>query len=320
MSQLESPQQRSSSIKSSQARRQTYQLASLDDKRMDGTEHLDLLHLPLLIPKRSEPVASTGSILLDSLIEDYADESPVLQDLSLIEISTLDNSDPREQEPIESQEYREYLEQSYSRTASSQPKPPNEALDHKPPATSQNSHTSLHPSAEPDESHQPSAEQAAISIADDGPADRESAASVGLLNINDELLFGGAYSDHFSIDPYMPLGDDGRVYILTYLLQHLSAFTVSQLQYGFPYNADPTLINQPDSPRYLTVLEESYFDLDDLNSMDELDSFKISNAAEDSQLRPPNTKSEPEELSEQVRLLKEKIELLNQKLEQITIS
>lgn len=319
MRQLESPQEKPFSIKSSQARQQTYQSASFDYERIDGGKELELLNLSLLIPKRLEPVASTGSILLDSLMEDHASESSLLHDLNLIEISAFHPLDPSSQEHIELQEYRDYLEQNYFQTAKSYPKPPGETSgDKSTGAISQNLPTSSHPPTEP-KSNQPSAEQAAIFIAADGPAARSSAASVGLLDINDALLFGGVYRNLFSVDPHMTQGDDDSVYILTYLLRHLSAFTVTQLQNGFPNSADPAVINQPDSTKYLTVLEISDFILDDLDSIDELDSPETP-TAEEAQLKASNTKSESEGLSEQVQSLMEEIELLNQKLEQITTS
>lgn len=44
------------------------------------------------------------------------------------------------------------------------------------------------------------------------------------------------------------------------------AFTVAQLQNGFPNNADPNVINRPNQPKYQTVLEFNSFQLSGLNN------------------------------------------------------
>lgn len=314
MSQLKSPKEKVSS-KDTQARQPIYQTANFDYKSLHIDRHLKPLDLSLLIPNGSKSVASTGSLLLDSLIEDGTNESFILQDLCLIEVSAFRQADQR-QERLESQER---LEQSYSKPTV-YPAPSDEVSDYESSgAIAKKSYSSKQPSTESQSQQNPSPQQAAASTADDGPVARESAASVGLLDIDDALLFGGAYSRLFSTDPYIAKVDDSRIYILTYLLRHLSAFKVTQLQDGFPNNADPAVINRPDPPRYLTVLEMSNFSLDDSDLIDDLDSLdKL--AAKDAQLRQKDPKSELDGLNEQMQALVERVEFLSKKLGQVTTS
>ncbi|MBE9060531.1 hypothetical protein [cf. Phormidesmis sp. LEGE 11477] len=366
MSQLKSLQEKSVSIKTTQAHQLPYQLANFGDKRLRESDRLELLNLPLLLSDRSKHTVSTGSILLDSLAAESANRAAALQDLSLIKIFTsyristsLERGDLErgdlEQGELEQGELEQEFEQSYPRPVSAGMKPPIERLDDDLSSAAVESSSSTEPalqSIKQADKHPATGLQSAAdpspqnttSTVDNGTTARESAASVGLLDIHDELLFGGAYSDLFSVDPHMMQVDDDRVYILTYLLRHLSDFTVIQLQNGFPHNADPAVINRADPPRYLTVLETSDFDLYDLNDLDDLDNsdhFDENNFDEDeldrlmveeAQLRQADierpidhqrqieTEIELDGLNAQVQVLHAKIELLSRKLEQVATS
>jgi len=152
----------------------------------------------------------------------------------------------------------------------------------------------------------------------DGKAARASAASVGLLDIDDTLLFGGAHGEISLADPYVEQLEDSPVYILAYLGQQVSAFTVTQLQNGFPNNADPNVINRPDSPKYHTVLEINSFQLSELDSRGKV-------AARSTQPMQPSTKQALEEhsntseldgLNAQIQDLNAQLEYLRSKLDQ----
>jgi len=154
-----------------------------------------------------------------------------------------------------------------------------------------------------------------------GKSARDSAAAVGLIDINDTLLFGGDHQNLASTDPFIsdsnPQNNDTGV--LSYLSQQVSAFTVGKLQSGFPNNTDPKVIHRPDPPKHKTVLAIRDFKLSQLDSEDP-------SAQQNQQTTMNNTRAQnvaanaPEfkALSQQVNALNRQIADLSQKLAQVT--
>lgn len=103
---------------------------------------------------------------------------------------------------------------------------------------------------------------------DDGRAARASAASVGLLDIDDTLLFGGAHGEISLVDSYATQVAASEVYILAYLSQHMSSLTVAQPQDGFLKYTHFCELNRPDLSRYQTVLDIGSFQLSGLGKYD----------------------------------------------------
>ncbi len=180
------------------------------------------------------------------------------------------------------------------------------------PATTQAATTQT-PASPPAVSTPPQKQVARSIETDNATAARVSAASVGLLDIDDTLLFGGAHGDLSAVDPYAMQIDDDKVYTLNYLLQRISAFTVAQLQNGFPYNADPKVTNSPSQPKYQAVLDIGSFELGSLDDVDK-------QAAQKSQIVQPNIRPDVSRLSAQVRALNAKVERLSKTLEQAVAS
>ncbi|MEM8503329.1 MAG: hypothetical protein AAF716_09275 [Cyanobacteria bacterium P01_D01_bin.1] len=153
---------------------------------------------------------------------------------------------------------------------------------------------------------------------DDGKAARASAASVGLLDIDDTLLFGGTHGEISLADPYVMQIEDSPVYILAYLSQHVSAFAVAQLRNGFPNNAAPEVINRPDPPAYQTVLESNSFKLSDLDGHSKvgLEHSQSVQTTSDLDLGEGSDEDSLNGLNAQIKNLNAQLEYLRQKLEQ----
>lgn len=151
----------------------------------------------------------------------------------------------------------------------------------------------------------------------DGKKARDNAASVGLIDLNDTLLFGGDRHDLASTDPFVddshsPDGSS-EIGVISYISQQISAFTVSKLKNGFPYNTDPKIINRANPPNRSTVLGLKDFKLGNLTALDE-------DPPAARQTQPPRSASNSElsALSQQVKMLNRKIADLSQKLAQVT--
>ena len=143
---------------------------------------------------------------------------------------------------------------------------------------------------------------------------RDGAASVGLIDITDTLLFGGDRPDLVSADPFIPKGSDLNVPgVLAYLTNQISAFTVDRLQSGFPYNTDPKVLNRLEQPKYKTVLSIDDFKLGQLVSSRE----EPKRLTGQQQVSPKND-TDVRSLSQQVEELNRKIADLTQKLAQVT--
>lgn len=149
----------------------------------------------------------------------------------------------------------------------------------------------------------------------DSKVARDSAAAVGLIDISDTLLFGGDHQNLASTDPFIseshPQGSETG--ILSYLSQQVSAFTVDELQNGFPHNTDPKVINRPDPPKHATVLGLQHFKLGKLDEKAAIPSQQTDNGNARSTTEP-----EINALSQQVNDLNRKIAELSQKLAQVT--
>lgn len=165
--------------------------------------------------------------------------------------------------------------------------------------------------------------QVALSATQQGPAfsrsmstsdkeARDSAASVGLLDLEDTLLFGGEQQDLFSTDPFMEMSAGSALGVLTYITLQVSAFTVSKPKGNFPYNTDPAVINRVEPPKRKTVLDLQHFQLGSLTNLDE-------ELPRPQQTQPPGQAAvDISALSQQVKRLNQKIADLSQKLAQVT--
>ncbi|MEO0884348.1 MAG: hypothetical protein AAFY54_00215 [Cyanobacteria bacterium J06648_10] len=165
--------------------------------------------------------------------------------------------------------------------------------------------------------------QIALSATQQGPAfshavgtsdkeARDSAASVGLLDLEDALLFGGEQQDLFSTDPLMEVSAGSALGVLTYITLQVSAFTVSKPKGNFPYNTDPAVINRVEPPKRKTVLDLQHFQLGSLTNLDE-------ELPRPQQTQPPGQAAvDISALSQQVKRLNQKIADLSQKLAQVT--
>ena len=289
---------------------------------------LELASLSLFIPGELPILESTGSSLLDSLTKDRTRETVALRSLGLVAVpsrvrpapSQLDPKQTNHRQPQKrsgpSKPFFAPLDSTIFQTATSKaPSVSDTSVDNDERVVRDRAAQKVaYPTKnEPTKAQSPSgsavhtspSKQTARSA--DSAAARASAASVGLLDIGDTLLFGGAHKDLSSIDPYVMQIDDSKVYTLTYLLQHLSAFTVAQLENGFP-NTDPRVVNRPDLPKYQTVLEDSSFQLSGLDNID-------GPAVSESRSVLPNTELNITSLSDQIRQLNAKVEYLSKKLE-----
>ncbi len=316
----------------------TYQLTSLTYNLLrEGSSELVGLS-SLLMPSAPPTQDSTGSTLLDSLTKDLTRETPSLRSLDLIAVSDKQQDPQSHPNRIRSKPMSAALNSALfggaqpstqAATASQLPSSSDSALTHRDSSATKEtairdrtrdsagqkvvrSNRTQSPSNSSAVSTAP-AKPAARSV-DRGTAARTSAAAVGLLDINDTLLFGGTHGDISAVDPYTTQIDNNEVYTLRYLLQHLAAFTVVQLQNGFPYNADPKVISWPGRPKYQTILDIDSFELKDLDDTDKL-------AEQESPPMPPsiqtNAELDMDELSAQIRALNAKVEYLSSRLEQV---
>ena len=147
---------------------------------------------------------------------------------------------------------------------------------------------------------------------------RDCAATVGLIDISDTLLFGGDRPDLISADPFIPLGGESHLPgVLAYLTKQISAFTVDRLQNGFPHNTDPRVLNRLDPPKRKTVLDAESFKLGDLTNLEPELKAKTRKGLVGQSHRPSQDAAEISVLSQQVEDLNRKIAYLSQKLAQV---
>lgn len=145
-----------------------------------------------------------------------------------------------------------------------------------------------------------------------GKLARDSAAAVGLLDINDTLLFGGDHEDLSCVDPFITQVEAPSSGVFTYLKQQVSAFKVSKLVSNSPINTNLSVLNRPDSPIRETILGNGDFQLGTLTEEpEEAPPISAQPAAE------PDT-VQVADLSRQVQALNQKIEYLSKKLEEAT--
>ena len=142
---------------------------------------------------------------------------------------------------------------------------------------------------------------------------RDSAASVGLIDLDDTLLFGGERQNLDSTDPFVTAAEGSAPGVLAYITLQVSAFTVTKLKSDFPYNTDPNILNQAASPKRSTVLDLQHFKLGQLTNLD-------TEPPAPQQTQPPQQQvanAEVSALSQQVKMLNQKIVDLSQKLAQV---
>ncbi|MEL6939377.1 MAG: hypothetical protein AAFO84_09310 [Cyanobacteria bacterium J06598_1] len=146
---------------------------------------------------------------------------------------------------------------------------------------------------------------------------RDSAASVGLLDLSDALLFGGDREDLIAADPFVEIENpEEETGVLAYLSQQVSAFTVDKLQSGFPNNTDPRVLHRPDPPKHRTVLDIQSFKLADLLGSEQ-ESNKLA-AATTTQKSSAQEPTDIHTLSQQVEVLNRKIATLTEKLAEVS--
>ncbi len=278
----------------------------------------DSVSLCLLMPDESAQDSSTGSFLLDSLAKRHTHETAALRNLDLIKVNTSKEASAPQRvgksvTRTEGQPTRQNRELSSG--VKSEVEVATEAIT-KTTIKTQSTQVS-YLSQPPAPSALPSSKT--TRLVNDGKASRASAASVGLLDIDDTLLFGGAHGEISLADPYVEQIEDSPIYILAYLSQQVSAFTIAQLQNGFPNNADPTVINRSDPPKYHTILESDSFQLSGLDNRSKA-------AAKGSQLMQADTEStqdkssavdELEGLNTQIQDLNAQLEYLRNKINQV---
>ena len=304
------------------------------------------IQVPLGVAKEDKSHHSTGSALLDSFVSQAIAEPIPLQHLRLVNVA---NRQQQSSAPVH-QPVRQPIRQSTPPTTKlrsrkkpapkADTQPATTALAEKPPAAAEPetiqpaSKQRKPPATPPAPCKQPEASQAsptpstapALSAApiSDSKTARDSAAAVGLIDINDTLLFGGDHQNLASTDPFVSDSDteSDDTGVLAYLSQQISAFTVSKLKSGFPNNTDPKVINRPDPPKHKTVLDVQTFQLSELDKEEPTSeqNHQIATTATPKQNPTGTSASTPEIniLSQQVNALNQKIAELSQKLEQVT--
>ncbi|MEO0646482.1 MAG: hypothetical protein AAFZ17_10070 [Cyanobacteria bacterium J06650_10] len=235
------------------------------------------------------------------------------------------------QEPIDTQEQspavparleQDVLEQDISEQDISE-QPPTEAepetLD-APPALSLSPSAQPKPASSPRHTPAPAARSvpAFSAAADHEKRARDSAASVGLIDITDTLLFGGDRPDLVSTDPFIAQGNEtNSPAVLSYLTKQISAFTVDRLQSGFPHNTDPRVINRSDPPKRKTVLDIENFELGQLEAFAEEPKKLPAQEVMPQESMASQEAADISMLSQQVEDLNRKIAYLSQKLAQV---
>ncbi|MEL6854202.1 MAG: hypothetical protein AAFO83_03735 [Cyanobacteria bacterium J06607_13] len=156
-----------------------------------------------------------------------------------------------------------------------------------------------------------------------GKVARDSAAAVGLLDLNDTLLFGGDHEDLSCVDPFVAFQSSVRpAEVLDYLSHQVSAFTVERLKHNFPITTHLDVLNRVDPPAYGTVLQSQFFKLKDRLTEAISESENVAEPGPSSSsdsLSVPSANLEAVEiqaLSKQVQDLNKKIEYLSRKLEE----
>jgi len=147
---------------------------------------------------------------------------------------------------------------------------------------------------------------------------RDSAAAVGLIDLNDTLLFGGdrhkpGFSSPAAHIGLENIGLENSANLLSYLSQQVSAFTVIELHSKFPINTDLRVINYPDPPRHQTVLDIQSFRLGQLVNLDN----KLSKEPTQPSKAIDSRLSSAQETVD-IYALRQKVEDLNQKIAALT--
>ena len=302
------------------------------------------LHLPLSMPVGKLSGASTGSALLDSFERDRAQKSIPLRNLRLVAIAGLQATTPTPSVPIASKPTAVQADLQPAVGRANPVAPPAPANSAVLPSTSPDRlDTQVQPPAKQPPAKQPQlrrpdvkhgltrlpASQHPVSArpghlpVNTGKVARDSAAAVGLLDLNDTLLFGGDHEDLSCVDPFVAFQSSVRpAEVLDYLSHQVSAFTVERLKHNFPITTHLEVLNRVAPPAYGTVLESQFFRLKDLLAEEDSEAENTAEpgaASSSDSLPAPSADLDATEihaLSKQVQDLNKKIEYLSRKLEE----
>ncbi len=305
---------------------------------------LSSIQVPLSVSTASKSYRSTGSALLDSFVSDYFAESIALQHLRLVNVesqqppfkeATPQQSDLSPQQPANSEPKKSVTSETVVETFNEET-PETTSLQSDAAEISTTLSDQPPTEAEPEtielatnklsqpgpsiasQTHRPPTISAPVT---DSKLARDSAAAVGLIDVNDTLLFGGDHQNLAATDPFIDdiTGPNNDTGVLSYLSQQVSAFTVSELKSGFPINTDPRAINRPDPLRHRTVLDLHSFKLGALDEEFIAPKKAELNTSQATQLAAGATQTpEMNALSQQVNALNQRISELSRKLAQIT--
>ncbi|MEO1681805.1 MAG: hypothetical protein AAFS06_00915 [Cyanobacteria bacterium J06631_12] len=313
------------------------------------------LHLPLSLPAAESSRSSTGSALLDSFERDRAQKSMPLRNLRLIATTGLQATaltqpvleiSPKQPAvgkgnpaappaPTNLAALPSLAPDELPRQGQPQPQPqPKQTPSKQAPSKqtpSKQTPSKQAPSRRPELEHSPkrlpaskhplSARLGHLPV-NTGKVARDSAAAVGLLDLNDTLLFGGDHEDLSCVDPFVAFQSSVKpAEVLDYLSHQISAFTVERLKHNFPITTHLDVLNRVEPPAYGTVLESQFFRLKDLLADEDREAENSAELSSSDSLSPPSADLDAVEihaLSKQVQDLNKKIEYLSRKLEEAT--
>ena len=168
----------------------------------------------------------------------------------------------------------------------------------------------------------PTADQSAI-VSDAGQRAREAAASVGLLDLEDTLLFGGD-SKVAGINTYTSSQvPSDRTGVLTYIARQITAFNAAPPKATSLIVGNLGALNRAEEPTYRTVLKLKDFQLSDLDGLTQNKLNESTESDTSPSASAPSDKSERNQedvatLSQQVESLNRQIALLSKKLAEVS--